>query len=209
MTNDIDSILNGIKPSIVTPHLADISNLSSEQKLRKIATLIVKNMVSEFNKSDKAKIPRAITHEGQVIEVRYLDIDSLYLGVWPAVSLMMLQLSIGEQNIIIESLYPKNTQLAAKKFAITFTNHLKTGSNVEIKTDKDITDKLDNANAGIAMLLAQMAEGGYPKPHPDKIKKQQLLINELVNDTRRARAHKNALNKAKEHAKWQDKERRK
>lgn len=203
-TDNLNSVLNNVKPSIVTPHLAEIATLTSEQKLRQISKIIIKTMVENFNKSKDAKNPRVIMHEGQAIEVRYLDINDLYVGVWPSVSLMLLQLSIGEQMILIESLYPKATQLAAKKFAVTFTNIAKHKSNLELKSDPAIIDKLDSTLAGIAMLLAQMEDGGYPKPHPDRISKQEQLIQQIIKEKRRAFKHKQKLERAKERDRYHD-----
>lgn len=205
MTMDnLNSVLSNVKPSIVTPHLAEITTLTSEQKLRQISKIIIKTMVENFNNSKEAKNPRVVMHEGQAIEVRYLDITDLYVGVWPSISLMLLQLSLGEQMILIESLYPKATQLAAKKFAVTFTNIAKHKSNLELKSDPAIIDKLDSTLAGIAMLLAQMEDGGYPKPHPDKISKQEQLIQQIIKEKRRAFKHKQKLERAKERDRYHD-----
>lgn len=205
MTMDnLNSVLSNVKPSIVTPHLAEITTLTSEQKLRQISKIIIKTMVENFNNSKDAKNPRVVMHEGQAIEVRYLDITDLYVGVWPSISLMLLQLSLGEQMILIESLYPKATQLAAKKFAVTFTNIAKHKSNLELKSDPAIIDKLDSTLAGIAMLLAQMEDGGYPKPHPDKISKQEQLIQQIIKEKRRAFKHKQKLERAKERDRYHD-----
>lgn len=203
-TDNLNSVLSNVKPSIVTPHLAEIATLTSEQKLRQISKIIIKTMVENFNKSKDAKNPRVVMHEGQAIEVRYLDITDLYVGVWPSISLMLLQLSLGEQMILIESLYPKATQLAAKKFAVTFTNIAKHKSNLELKSDPAIIDKLDSTLAGIAMLLAQMEDGGYPKPHPDKISKQEQLIQQIIKEKRRAFKHKQKLERAKERDRYHD-----
>ena len=202
--DNLNSVLSNVKPSIVTPHLAEITTLTSEQKLRQISKIIIKTMVENFNSSKDAKNPRVVMHEGQAIEVRYLDITDLYVGVWPSISLMLLQLSLGEQMILIESLYPKATQLAAKKFAVTFTNIAKHKSNLELKSDPAIIDKLDSTLAGIAMLLAQMEDGGYPKPHPDKISKQEQLIQQIIKEKRRAFKHKQKLERAKERDRYHD-----
>lgn len=202
--DNLNSVLSNVKPSIVTPHLAEITTLTSEQKLRQISKIIIKTMVENFNNSKDAKNPRVVMHEGQAIEVRYLDITDLYVGVWPSISLMLLQLSLGEQMILIESLYPKATQLAAKKFAVTFTNIAKHKSNLELKSDPAIIDKLDSTLAGIAMLLAQMEDGGYPKPHPDKISKQEQLIQQIIKEKRRAFKHKQKLEHAKERDRYHD-----
>lgn len=204
MKDDLNSLLNVTKPSVITPHLAQVSVMTSEKKLRAIAKLVVTNMVEQFNKSDVAKAPRTVAHDGKIIEIRYLKIDDLMIGVWPAVSLMILNLSIGEQMILIDSLYPKNAQLAAKAFAVTFTPHASGDPNFVVAGDPAIIEKLDSANAGIAMLLAQMAQGGYPKPHPDALSEQEKLIKKLVHDRKLAQKHKKALNRAKEAAQSKD-----
>ena len=68
-----------------------------------------------------------------------------FLGL---LSLMLLQLSYGEQSTLIEALYPKNLQLCAKSFAVVFTPELKTNT-VILKQDKELIDGIESANAGL------------------------------------------------------------
>lgn len=204
---DIGSLTANLKPSIVTPYLSQLTGMTSEQKLRKISTVIVQQMIDTFNSSKNAKVPRVVMHEGEAIEVRYLDISNLLIGVWPAVSLMLLQLSIGEQLILIDSLYPKSIQLSAKKFAVTFTNPKQSGSNLTLKTDPLIVDKLDSVLSGVAMLLAEMSENGIPKPHPDKMEAQMKLIEEIMKEKRLAFKKKQASERAYEANRHKDKQR--
>lgn len=205
---DLDSLFAGVKPSVVTPHLAEVSGLNSNQKLRAIAKIIVKEMVTSYNKSPRAKIPKVIVHDGQPREVRYLNIDPLLTGVWPSVSLMLLQLSYGEQAILIESLYPKQTQFTAKAFASIFTPETgKNQPNLTVKSDPEIVEKLDSANAGIALILAELETQGYRKPHPDYIDRNLKQMRQLVKDARKISKGEKARMRAKEANQFRDQKR--
>lgn len=201
---DLGAILSSIKPSLVTPHLSDITNINNDKKLREVSQLIVKGMLEDFNKSPKASVPRVIMHEGKATEVRYFDIEPLLTGVWPAMSLMILHLSYGEQTMLIEALYPKTTQFTAKAFAATFTKMSSVSEPLEVKMDNTIEKKLDSTNAGIAMIIAMLRDEGYRPSHPDHVNMQLTNMNELVEAAEKEANFRNATTRAKNANKSQD-----
>ncbi len=202
---DLGSILSGIKPSMVTPRLSELSNISNDKKLRAVANMIVEEMVKDYNKKDN-NVAKVIMHDGEATEVRYFDIQPLLSGVWPAMSLMLLNLSYGEQTVLIESLYPKSAQFTAKAFAATFTitGEQPTGT-LSIKADSVLEKKVDSANAGIAMIIAMMGSQGYKTPHPDKVNTELTNMNRLVEAAEEELNFKHATKRAQDAAKSQDK----
>jgi len=184
--NDIDlnALLSNMKPSVITPNLADISGEKNDKKIRLISHFIMKDMVDRYNGDGKPKVPKVILHEEEAIEVRYVNVEPLLTGIWPIMSLMLLHLSYGEQTTLIEALYPKTTQFAAKAFAAVFTPDsakiLGGGETLEVKSDPEIKEKLDSANAGIAMILAKLNARNGSTPHPDEIHKHLNDMSDLV-----------------------------
>lgn len=199
---DLGTLLSSIKPSLVTPHLSDITAVNTnEKKIRVVSRLMVKSMVESFNDSPAANIPRIIMHDGKATEVRHFNVEPLITGVWPAMSLMLLQLSYGEQTTLIEALYPKTTQFTAKCFASAFTKAEGTAGSttpLEVKTDNHVDKKLDSANAGIAMILAMLGEQGLRTPHPDKVSAKAKDINDLVTEASKSESFKNATKRAQD-----------
>lgn len=205
--SDLAKILAANRSNVVTPHFASLTKLNTnDQRLRELAKIIMMKMVNDFNNSDQAKQARIVIHDDQAIEVRYLNVDNLLMGVWASVSLIILRLSLTEQLLIIDTLYPKAIRLSAKKFAVTFTVQTdpKSSTTPSVKTDPAIVDKLDSLLAGVAMLLVEMDEGGYPKPHPDKIEQQKMLIEQIIKEKRRAFKHKQDLERAYERDRHRD-----
>ena len=184
--NDIDlnALLAGMKPSVITPNLADIAGEKNDKKIRLISHFIMKDMVDRYNGDGKPKVPKVILHDEEAIEVRYVNVEPLLTGIWPIMSLMLLHLSYGEQTTLIEALYPKTTQFAAKAFAAVFTPDsakVVGGSDtLEVKSDPEIKEKLDSANAGIAMILAALHSRQGSTPHPDEIHKHLNDMSDLV-----------------------------
>lgn len=202
---DLKALLAGIKPSLVTPHLAEISQAkTNEKKLRLVSHLMVKQLTEAFNRSAKADIPRVIMHEGKATQVRRFNVEPLLSGVWPAMSLMLLQLSYGEQMTLIEALYPKATQFTAKCFAAAFTKLDDAQTSIEVKTDNQVQTKLDSANAGVAMIIAMLRDEGYKMPHPDHIKARGRDIQALVAAAEKEDSFKNATKRAQEAAQSRD-----
>lgn len=205
---NFNEILSGIKPSIVVPRLAEITTLSPDKKLRHISSIMVREMVKRYNDDKSHVVSRVILHDGKATEVRFFDVEPLISGVWPAISLMILQLSYGEQTMLIDAIYPKALQFTAKAFAATFTetsNGNVTGNKpLEIKTDKEISKKLDSANAGIAMILAILSDGGFKIMHPDKVGVQLSNMETLVEEEQAKNNYANATNRAKSAMEFRD-----
>lgn len=196
---DLESIISQIKPNIVTPSLTKVTSVSNDKKPRVIADIIVRSLHSTLDNP----VTKDIIHDGQIHKIKFFDIEPLMNGVWSMVSLMLLQLSYGEQSTIIESIYPKNIQLTAKAFAINFTKDVEY-TNIKIENDTEMVDKLDSANAGIAMILAMLTSQGYITPHPDKIRNEMSEMTSLVEATREAESFKQASDKAQQAAKYND-----
>lgn len=203
---DLGAIVASIKPSMVTPHLSEVIDVSNEKKTRVVSSLIMKQMVNDYNSSEASHVPKIIMHEGEMIELRHIDIEPLMMGIWPVMSLMLLHLSYGEQTMLIEAVYPKTTQFAAKAFGAVFTKEIATvdGTPVELKTDPEIEKKLDSANAGIAMIIAMLNDEGYRSPHPDKINDRLTNMNDLVDAAAKELQFKDATKRAQNAAQFRD-----
>ena len=179
----LEDILKDVTPSIVTPNLNKFMDIKNEKKPRTLADLIVDHKM----KSLTNPTTKEISHDGKIYKIKFFDITPLKRGVWCEMSIMLLNLSYNEQCQVIDALYPDDLKLTAKAFAINFTNQEK--DPVQIVEDKDIHDKLDGTNVGIAMILAMLASGGMVRAaHPD-------IIKHYLNDIREiASAHKEAEN---------------
>lgn len=196
---DLDAIVQNIKPNILTPSLPEVVSVSNEKKPKLIAGIIVKQM----HKNLANPVTKDILHKGKIHKVKYFDIEPLLTGVWPVVSLMILQLSYGEQVTIIESLYPDKIQLTAKAFAINFTPDVTT-TNIQIENDSELTDKLDSANAGIATIISMLSTQGYRQPHPDRVRQSLTGMHDLVTVSRDSKQFADASRRASEAAKHKD-----
>lgn len=198
---DLNQMLASIKPSVITPKLGDIQNLANEKKIKVISGLIVKSMVDDYQK-DKKLVPRTIIHDGKITEFKYFDIEPLLTGVWPAMSLALLNLSYGEQTALIESIYPKAVQFTAKAFAATFTPESSGTSSKPLKYEMELDEvsekKLDSANAGIAMIIAMLDKQGASTPHPDSISKHAKDISALVDAAEKEASYANATKRAQD-----------
>lgn len=203
---DLSAIVASIKPSMVTPKLNEVVDVPNDKKIRVVSNLIIQQMVDDYNRSPNSQIPKIIMHDGEMIELRHIDAAPLMIGVWPIMSLMLLHLSYGEQTMLIEALYPKTSQFAAKAFGAVFTKEIATvdGTPVEIKTDPDIEKKLDSANAGVAMIIAMLNDQGYRSPHPDKINAKLTNMNDLVDTAAKELQFKNATKRAQDASQFRD-----
>lgn len=203
---DLSAIVASIKPSMVTPKLNEVVDVPNDKKIRVVSNLIIQQMVDDYNRSPNSQIPKIIMHDGEMIELRHIDAAPLMIGVWPIMSLMLLHLSYGEQTMLIEALYPKTSQFAAKAFGAVFTKEIATvdGNPVEIKTDPDIEKKLDSANAGVAMIIAMLNDQGYRSPHPDKINAKLTNMNDLVDTAAKELQFKNATKRAQDASQFRD-----
>lgn len=196
---DFDAMLQDIKPNLLSPNLAEITKVPNDKKPKVVANLLVRAMHASLTKP----VTKDILHEGNIHKITYFDIEPLMTGVWPMMSLMLLNISYGEQVTLIESLYPEKMQLTAKAFAINFTPDVST-TNIKIENDSEIVDKLDSANAGIATIISMLRDGGNPMPHPDKVSNELLILNKLVNNARERDAFVEATKHAQEAAKSRD-----
>ena len=203
---DLSAIVASIKPSMVTPKLNEVVDVPNDKKIRVVSNLIIQQMVDDYNRSPNSQIPKIIMHDGEMIELRHIDAAPLMIGVWPIMSLMLLHLSYGGQTMLIEALYPKTSQFAAKAFGAVFTKEIATvdGNPVEIKTDPDIEKKLDSANAGVAMIIAMLNDQGYRSPHPDKINAKLTNMNDLVDTAAKELQFKNATKRAQDASQFRD-----
>ena len=203
---DLSAIVASIKPSMVTPKLNEVVDVPNDKKIRVVSNLIIQQMVDDYNRSPNSQIPKIIMHDGEMIELRHIDAAPLMIGVWPIMSLMLLHLSYGEQTMLIEALYPKTSQFAAKAFGAVFTKEIATvdGNPVEIKTDPDIEKKLNSANAGVAMIIAMLNDQGYRSPHPDKINAKLTNMNDLVDTAAKELQFKNATKRAQDASQFRD-----
>lgn len=179
----LEDILKDVTPSVVTPNLNKFMDIKNDKKPRTLADIIVDHKM----KSLTNPTTKEISHDGKIYKIKFFDITPLKRGVWCEMSIMLLNLSYNEQCQVIDALYPDDLKLTAKAFAINFTNQEK--DPVQIVEDKDIHDKLDGTNVGIAMILAMLASGGMARAaHPD-------IIKHYLNDIREiASAHKDAEN---------------
>ena len=115
---------------------------------------------------------------------------------------MILQLSYGEQCSIIESIYPKELQLSAKAFAINFTNN--TEKTVYVENDKEIVEKLNTANLGIATLMTMLTSMGGVVSHVDTVKNNLNLLQQMQKDNGELQRYKTNLTKAEQANKHND-----
>lgn len=195
---NLEELLGDMTPSLVTPHLASITAANSRTRPKLIAELIIQGMA----KSLKNPVKKEIIHDGEIHTIHYVNVEPLCTGSWAMLSLMLLHLSYGEQSTIIEALYPKNLQLCAKAFAAVFTAELKSNT-VILKQDEELLNGIEQANAGIAIIMSLLKHVGTI-PHADEINKNKQAMQKLVESARtRDKYHKDYA-KAQETAKHKD-----
>lgn len=195
---NLEELLAGITPSVVTPHLGEILSANSKSRPKLIAHLIIRGMAN----GQKHLTKKEILHDGEIHAVHYVNVEPLCTGSWALISLLLLNLSYGEQSTIIEALYPKNLQLSAKGFAAQFTPELKSGV-VVARTDEELRDGIESANAGIAMILSLLKNVGTI-PHADEIDKNRERMKKLVEAGKDRAGYRNASERAEQAAKHQD-----
>lgn len=171
---NLEELLGDVTPSLVTPKLGAVLEANSKMRPKLIAHLIIRGMAAGL----KNPVTKEIIHNGEIHTVHYADVEPLCTGSWAMVSLMLLQLSYGEQSTIIEALYPKQLQLCAKAFAVIFTPELKSRP-VIVQKDADILKGIECANAGIAMVIALLKHVSAI-PHADEIYKNKEAMEKLV-----------------------------
>lgn len=180
---DLSELVKDLKPNIITPHMEEVIKANPAARANVIARYILRGMVKQRGKID----PIDIIHNGEVQTVRFLDIEPLCEGPWAVYSLLLLNASYGEQSVIIEALYPERKQLIAKAFAALFSHDV---PEVPRKKDTDILEAVENANAGIAMILAKMDSAGSGI-HADEVSRQRTAMQQLAKSAvERDRFHK-------------------
>lgn len=195
---NLDDMLKDITPSLVTPHLDDVVQMSSKVRPKQISYLIIRGLVASM----KNPIKKDILHKGEVHTIYYVDVEPLCQGSWAMLSLMLLNLSFGEQCTLIDALYPDNLQLSAKAFAAYFTPEVK-GTTVIIKQDEELLRGIESANAGIAMVIS-LLKNVTAIPHTDEIFKNKEAMDKLVEAARERDKYQKSYQKSQEAAKFQD-----
>lgn len=196
---NLNHILQNIRPNLVTPKLSNIQELSNTKKTKALARLIVEGL----HKSIENPETMELIHENKIHKIRYFDISPLLVGIWPEVSLMLLNLSYGEQITLIETLYPKNIQLTAKAFATQFSKLDKT-EQIQIQDDPKVLQKLDTANAGIAMILAKLGSADLKSNHPDTAHQELRKMNQLASDAATKAQYQQSFERSQQSVKHQD-----
>lgn len=168
---DLNELVKDLKPNIVTPHMNEIMKANPAARGNIVARHIIRGLAKQKGKID----PIDIMHGDTIQTVRFLDVEPLCEGPWALYSLMLLNVSYGEQSVIIEALYPKKKQLTAKTFAALFSHD---APNAPKKQDNDVLEALESANAGIAMILAKLENSGTL--HADEVGKQLTGMRQLA-----------------------------
>lgn len=195
---NLDELIGDIKPNYVTPQLDKVTSAPNNRKAKVIAELMMTGMVDSITDP----IQKEILHNGEIHSVRYVNIEPLLNGPWATISLLLLNLSYGEQSTIIEALYPERLQLYAKTFAVIFTPELQQKT-ITIHQDEELLERIDNANAGIAMILAIIKKTGFI-PHADEINKNRQAMEDLVKITNERERFKKSSKRAQDAAKHND-----
>lgn len=168
---DLSELVKGLKPNMVTPHMDEILKANPAARGNIMARHIIRGMARQRGQID----PIDIMHAGEIKTVRFLDVEPLCDGPWALYSLMLLSVSYGEQSTIIEALYPEKKQLMAKTFAALFSHDSPMAPK---KDNDDVLMAIENANAGIAMILAKMENNG--PLHADSVGKQRTAMQGLA-----------------------------
>lgn len=198
MDINLEELLGDMSPSIVTPHLAEISAANTRARPKILAQFIIRGMA----KSLKDPVGKEIIHDGEIHAVHYVNVEPLCSGNWAVLSLMLLNLSFGEQCTIIEAVYPKHLQLTAKAFAVAFTPELK-GGTVILRQDKSLLEGIEQANAGIAILMSLLKHVGTI-PHADEINKNRQAMAKLVQSAKERENYHKGHSKSQQAAKHND-----
>lgn len=169
---DLNELVKDLKPNVITPHMDEVLKANPAARGNVIARHILRGMVKQRGKID----PIDIIHGGEIQTIRFIDVDALCEGPWAMYSLMLLNVSYGEQSVIIEALYPEKKQLAAKTFAVLFSHD---SPNAPKMQDNDMLIAIENANAGIAMILARMGTNGGSL-HADEVARQRNAMQQLA-----------------------------
>ncbi len=194
---DLSELVKEIRPNMITPHMEEVIKANPAARGNVIAGYILRGMIKEKGKIE----PIDIIHEGTVQTVRFLDPEPLCKGPWAMYSLMLLNVSYGEQSVIIEALYPEKKQLMAKAFAALFSRDM---PNVPKRQDDGLLEAIENTNAGIAMVLAKL-DGKKETLHADEIGRQKNAMKQLADSMRERDKFHKGYTKSQQHFKKGDK----
>lgn len=180
---DLNELVKDLKPNIITPHMEEVMKANPAARGNVIARCILRGMAKQRGRID----PIDIMHGGTIQTVRFLDVEPLCEGPWAMYSLMLLNVSYGEQSAIIEALYPEKKQLVAKTFAALFSHDM---PDMPKKQDNDVMDSINDIKSGIAMVLARMnSQNG--SLHADEVGRQLSAMQQLAKSAaERDRFHK-------------------
>ena len=174
---DLSELIKDLKPNIITPHMEEVMKANPAARGNVIARCIIRGMARQKGSID----PIDIMHAGTVQTVRFLDVEPLCEGPWAMYSLILLNVSYGEQSTIIEALYPEKKQLMAKTFAALFSHDAPTAPKPQ---QDDVRMAVENATAGSAMILAKLEDSGSGL-HADTVGKQRTAMQELAESMKR------------------------
>lgn len=195
---NLDDMLKDITPSLITPKLSDILEMSAKVRPKQISYIMIRGLAASI----KNPVKKDILHKGAIHTIYYVDVEPLCQGSWAMLSLMLLNLSFGEQCTLIDALYPDNLQLSAKAFAAYFTPEVKSNT-VIIKQDEELLKGIESANAGIAMIIS-LLKNVTAIPHTDEIFKNKEAMDKLVEAARERDKYQKSYKKSQEVAKFQD-----
>lgn len=195
---NLEDLLGDVTPSLVTPHLSELTSLNSKARPKKIAEYIIRGMANSL----KNPVKKELLHDGEIHTIHYVNVEPLCTGSWAMLSLMMLQLSYGEQSTLIDAFYPTNLQLCAKSFAIVFTPELKSNP-ILVQQDTQLLNGIESANAGIAMILSLLKHVGTI-PHADEINKNRQTMQKLVQTNQIREKYRRAYGRSQDASKHQD-----
>lgn len=195
---NLEELLSDIGPNLVTPHLDEVLNKGNDRKPKEIARLIITGLADTM----EDPIQKEILHDGDIHNIRFVNVEPLLKGPWAVISLMLLSLSYGEQATIIEAIYPDRLQLTAKSFAVAFTQGMKQAQ-VTVKQDGELVDRVDSANAGIAMILSILKKTDHI-PHADEIEKNRTAMADLVAASKERDQYQKDFEKSQDLSKGRD-----
>ena len=192
---DLSELVKGLRPNIVTPHMDELMKANPAARGNVLARCILRGMTAQRGKID----PVDILHGDGVQTVRFLDPEVLCEGPWAMYSLMLLSVSYGEQCAVIEALYPEKKQLMAKAFAALFSHDPPIAPK---EKDKDVLEAIEDANAGIAMILARMESSG--PVHADNVGKQRDAMRGLADSMAKRDRYRKDFERSQQAAKKGD-----
>lgn len=180
---NLNDLVKDLKPNIVTPHLEELIRANPAARGNLMARCILRGLARQRGQIS----PIDILHDGEIHTVRFLDIEPLCDGPWAAYSLMLLPVSFGEQCAIIETFYPKPKQLTAKTFAALFAPNAPYAPK---QRQDDVLEAIEQANAGIAMILAKLETDGAL--HADNVGKERDAMKKLADSFAARKAYREA-----------------